>query len=118
MIIALILVETLLAVSAQLLLRHGAMRLEVHSLTPAIVIEAIKNLPIMAGLALHGISFFLYVYILTKLQLNIFYPVATGASLVLITVFSVFLLKESLNVAQVCGIFIIMGGIVLVFIQR
>jgi multidrug transporter EmrE-like cation transporter len=116
MIVLLILIETLLAVSAQLLLRHGAMRLQGQVLGAEFLLEPLRNLPILGGLVLHGASFYLYIYILSRLRLNVLYPVATGASLVLITILSVVLLKEAISLPQAIGIVTIMVGIVLVFV--
>jgi multidrug transporter EmrE-like cation transporter len=116
LIIVLIVIETILAVSAQLLLRHGAMRLQGQALTLEFLFEPLRNFPILAGLVLHGMSFYLYIYILSRLRLNILYPVATGASLVLITILSVVLLKEAISLPQAIGIVTIMVGIVLVFV--
>lgn len=118
MIVNLIIIETVLVVVAQLMLRHGAIKLDMPTLGIGIVAEAVQNVWIMSGLALHGISFFLYVFILSKLKLSVFYPIATGASLVLITLFSVIILKEKLAAVQVVGITIIMVGMVLVFVER
>lgn len=118
MLVTLIIIETVLVVVAQLMLRHGATKLEMQTLGVAMFVESIQSAWIMTGLALHGISFFLYVYILSKLRLNVFYPIATGATLVLITVLSVIILKEKLTAAQVAGITVIMVGMVLVFVQR
>jgi len=118
MLVTLIIIETVLVVVAQLMLRYGATKLEMQTLGVAMFVESIQSAWIMTGLALHGISFFLYVYILSKLRLNVFYPIATGATLVLITVFSVIILKEKLTAAQVAGISVIMVGMVLVFMQR
>ena len=117
-IVTLIVIETLLVVVAQLILRHGATKLHLDTLSTAIVVDSAKSIWIMSGLALHGISFFLYVFILTKLRLNVFYPIATGASLVLITILSVVVLNEKLTGLQVVGVSIIMVGMVLVFVQR
>ncbi len=118
MIITLIVIETLLVVVAQLMLRHGAIKLEMPMLSSGIILETIQNIWIMSGLALHGVSFFLYVIILSKLRLNVFYPVATSASLILITVLSVLILKEKITAVQTVGICVIMVGMVLVFVER
>ena len=117
MLVTLIVIETLLVVVAQLMLRHGALKLEMPMLSSSIILETVQNVWIMSGLALHGVSFFLYVIILSRLRLNVFYPIATSASLVLITVLSVLILKEKMTAVQSVGIFIIMVGMVLVFVE-
>ena len=111
----LILLENTLAVAAQLSLRRGAARFESAPLSPSIFLEPFRNPYILSGLVLHGISFFVYIFILSKLQLNVLYPVATGLSIVLITILSVVLLGERLSAVQAVGIVAITGGIALVF---
>jgi len=115
MILFLILIENVLAVSAQLSLRYGAARFEDAPLAPSIFLEPFRNPYILAGLVLHGLSFFVYIFVLSKLRLNVLYPVATGLSIVLITILSVALLGERLSTAQGFGIVAITGGIALVF---
>jgi multidrug transporter EmrE-like cation transporter len=115
MIAFLILLENILAVSAQLALRRGAQRFADAPLGPSILLEPLRNPYIMSGLLLHGLSFFLYIFVLSKLRLNVLYPVATGLSIVLITVVSVVLLGERLTAAQAAGIAAITSGIALVF---
>ena len=115
MLAALILVENVLAVAAQLSLRRGATRLASASLTPAIVLEPLRNPYVLCGLLLHGASFFLYVFLLSRLRVSVLYPVATGLSIALITVFSNFVLGERLGPSQLAGVAAIVGGIALVF---
>src|SRR6058998_1343023 len=110
MIPLLILLENILAVAAQLSLRHGAARFADQPLAPSILLEPVRNPYILCGLLLHGMSFFL-----SRLRLNVLYPVATGLSIVLITILSVVLLGERLSAAQGVGIAAIAGGIALVF---
>src|SRR6266404_1525053 len=102
MIPLLILLENALAVAAQLSLRRGAARFADQALS--ILLEPVRNPFILSGLLLHGMSFFLYIFILSKLRLNVLYPVATGLSIVLITILSVVLLGERLSAAQGVGI--------------
>lgn len=116
MIYALLVIEMCLAVAAQLVLRHGAQMLGDQELGLGIILEPFRNPWIFSGLALHGVSFFLYVFILSRLRLNIVYPVSTGGTIVLISVLSVFLLSEPLNGIQAVGILTIIAGICLVFI--
>jgi len=116
MIYALLVVEMCLAVAAQLVLRHGAKMLGDQELGLSILLEPFRNPFIFSGLALHGVSFFLYVFILSRLRLNIVYPVSTGGTIVLIAILSVFLLSEPLNTIQALGIVTIIAGICMVFL--
>ena len=117
MIYLLLLFDIMLTVSAQLALRMGARQLQ-SGLSFALIFEPLKNMFLLAGMALFAVSFFLYVFILSKLQLNIVYPVATGTILVLITILSHFFLKETLTTLQVVGILTILVGVVLVLLPR
>ena len=114
----LLFIDIILTVSAQLLLRSGAQRLSGTKLSLEIIFEPLKNGFLLGGIILYGISFFLYVFILSKLQLNIVYPISTGVILILITLGSYFLLKETIYTTQIVGIAAILIGIVLVLLPR
>jgi multidrug transporter EmrE-like cation transporter len=116
--IFLVILEMVIAAAAQLLLRTGAMRLEGRELSLSIVLEPFRNLYIFSGLSLHGLSFFLYIYILSRMQLNIVYPIATGGSIVVISMLAAVLLNEKLNAVQAVGVVTIIVGIMLVLIPR
>ena len=73
---------------------------------------------LLGGMVLYGVSFFLYILVLSRLQLNMLYPVATGSALVLITILSYIFFRETLTVLQVTGIVAILLGIVLVLLPR
>ena len=115
MLLFLMALEVVLATSAQLMLRHGAVDLKFDGLGLDLVLLPLSRPWVIGGLALHGASFFLYVYILSRLQLNILYPIATGATIALIVLASTLLFKESINLTQVAGIAAILVGISLVY---
>ena len=115
MIAFLLLLENALAVAAQLALRRGAARFAAAPLSPSLFLEPFTNPYIFSGLVLQGVSFFLYIFILSKLRLNVLYPIATGLSIVAITILSVALFDERVSLAQLIGIAAIAGGIGLVF---
>jgi multidrug transporter EmrE-like cation transporter len=119
MIYILLAIDIFLTVVAQLSLRRGALRLDTSDgISIALVQELLKNSFLLMGLVLFAISFFLYVFILSRLQLSVVYPVVTGAILILITAASHFLLKEALTAMQAVGILVIAMGIVLVLLPR
>lgn len=106
-----------MAVAAQLLLRVGAKRLS-GDLSLALIPDMVRNWYLLGGMALFGVSFFLYVFILSRLQLNIVYPIAVGMGFVLITTVSYFFLNELLTVRQVTGIGAIIAGVFLVLMPK
>ncbi|MEK7642985.1 MAG: hypothetical protein AAB372_00850 [Patescibacteria group bacterium] len=115
---ALLIVDITLTVAAQLLLRTGAARLSGQGVSFSIILEPLKNMFLLGGMVLYGVSFFLYILVLSRLQLNMLYPVATGSALVLITILSYIFFRETLTVLQVTGIVAILLGIVLVLLPR
>src|SRR3989338_1348563 len=117
MIYWLLLLDIFLTVSAQLVLRTGAHRLS-SGLSLSIVLEPLKNIFLFTGLLLYAVSFFLYVFVLSRLQLHVVYPIAAGTTLVLITLASYLLLKETITIIQIIGIAAILIGVILVLIPR
>lgn len=118
MIYGLLFVDIVLTVLAQLTLRAGALRLASLGFGIPLIRALFRNIYLLFGLFLYGISFFLYVFLLSKLQLSIVYPIATGTILAVITIAAHFIFNESLGPFQVVGIVCIFLGIVLVLLPR
>ena len=112
----LLILDIFLTLAAQVSLRIGAARLD--SVGFSIILEPLRNPFILSGLILYAVSFFLYVFILSKLRLNIVYPVATGTILVLITLISYTFFKETLTLIQGIGIVAILIGTILVLLPK
>ncbi len=73
-----------------------------------------KNIYIMGGLAMYGVAFFLWVWLLSKMQLSIAYPISMSSQLLLISVASWFLFRESMSGIQIGGAVAIIFGIFLI----
>lgn len=95
------------AVSAQLCLKKGVLKLES-------IFRIFNNGWIMLGLFLFGISFFSWILVLSRMHLNIAYPVVTGINFSLIAISSRLLFKEYLSFRQVLGMVFVVFGIFLV----
>lgn len=114
----LLIISIFTTVSAQLCLKRGVLNLGdldislsgIFSLIPRVL----QNLWLIGGLFLFGISFLLWLLLLSKFQLNILYPIAVGFNFCLITLASWFLFKEYLSLIQILGIAIIILGVFLV----
>lgn len=117
MIYLLLILDICFSVAAQLLLRVGARRLS-GDFSFALIPEILRNWYLLGGMTLFGMSFFLYIFVLSRLQINVAYPVAAGTGLVLITAFSYFFLNEFLTMRQVAGIGAIAAGIFLVLMSK
>ncbi len=118
LIYTLLVLDIIFTVSAQLMLRTGAKRMAGEGLSFSIVFEPLKNGFLFAGIVLYAVSFFLYVFILSRLQLNIVYPIAIGVGLVLVTTFSYFFLKEAISALHVAGIAAILFGVILILLPK
>lgn len=105
-------------VGAQLCLKHGVSSLGAFNLSLSgfflLILRVFQNIWLLGGLFLFGISFLLWLVLLSKLQLNILYPVSVGSNFCLITIASWFLFKEYLSPIQILGIAVIMLGVFLV----
>ena len=106
----------LTTVGAQLFLKKGVLGLGnlnfslSFSSIFSFIVRILQSGWLMAGLSLFGISFLVWILVLSKLQLNIAYPVVVSVNFLLITVASWFLFKEYLAFWQILGIaFIILG---------
>ncbi|HNR86828.1 MAG TPA: SMR family transporter [Spirochaetota bacterium] len=76
----------------------------------------ILNKFVWGGLAFYGLGFVLYSIVLSKIELSKAYPVASVASIVLITVISIVFLTETLNFQKVVGItFALIGIMILLY---
>ena len=112
----LLIIDIILTVAAQLSLRTGALRFGTQELSISLLLEPFKNIFLFLGLILYGASFFLYFFILSKIQLSVVYPIAAGSVLAIVSVAAHFIFKEMLTGVQVVGIFAILIGIILVLL--
>ncbi|MBI2625265.1 MAG: transporter [Candidatus Nealsonbacteria bacterium] len=114
----LIFLSVLVTVTAQLFIKMGVVSLGKFSISfgslPDLILRVLQNIWIMGGLILFGLSFALWILILSRLQLNVIYPVIVSLNFSLIAIVSWFLFKEYLSLVQVLGIIIIIFGVFLV----
>ena len=101
-------------VVAQLILRKGMMNTEINSLSFSKLIEIASSWYVWAGLFFYGISFMLYLYILTKFEVSYIYPIIMSIGFVLLLIFSVLLFGEAFTLKKVLGILIIAAGIIVI----
>ena len=105
-------------VGAHLCFKKGVLKLgEINFSFPEIFSVAwqiIQNVWIILGAFLFVISFFTWLFILSKLQLNIAYPIIISVEAVLVTIASWFLFHEYLSWPQILGIVFIIVGIILI----
>ncbi len=115
--------SVLTTVSAQLFLKKGVASLGQlyfsfsFSGIMSIIFRILQSGWLMAGLTLFGISFLIWILILSKLQLNMIYPVIVSLNYCLIALASWFLFREYLSFVQILGITVIIFGTFLVLFK-
>lgn len=70
------------------------------------------NLYVFSGVLLYGISFLLYVFLISKNELGYIIPLTTALVYILIFVSSYFIFHEIFTVLKVIGIALILSGII------
>jgi drug/metabolite transporter (DMT)-like permease len=67
----------------------------------------------LLGIIVYGVSFLLYIVLISKFNLSYIVPLTTGIVYVLIFVTSYFIFKESFTPLKIIAVIMIMGGVVL-----
>lgn len=70
------------------------------------------NPVVISGVVLYGISFMLYVYLLSKYELGYIIPLTTAFVYLIIFAASYFIFDEVFTLLKVLGIALILGGLV------
>jgi len=105
------------AVSGQILLKKGSIVVSEVLKSPKDIVSfglsMLKSTSIMGGLVLFGIAFVMWVWILSKMQLHVVYPISTALQIALLSFGSWFLLKETFSLFQILGTAVIIIGVFL-----
>lgn len=96
---------TLIGATAQILLKIGATQL--ISSNP---LRMLMNPWLFSGYALYGMSTVLLILALRKGQLSLLYPVIS-LTYVWVTILSLLIFKESMNVYKVVGLSVVVAGV-------
>lgn len=114
--IPLILISVFLGAMGQVLVKYGAVSLELNFtikyLLPSIF-NILKNMPVMLGIISYGLSFLLWIKVLSKVELSYAYPMVS-LGYVITMIFSYFVFKENISFIRILGIAFIILGVVLV----
>jgi multidrug transporter EmrE-like cation transporter len=94
-----------LGAAAQILMKTGANMLAHPTLG-----QMITNLPLLAGYSLYGISTMLLVLALRNAHLSVLYPIIS-LTYVWVTILSVMIFGESMNVYKVLGLSVVVFGV-------
>lgn len=70
------------------------------------------------GVLLYGLSFLLYVYLISKFDLGYIIPLTTALVYAVVFIASYFLFKEVFTVAKIIGITLILSGVILLSLGK
>lgn len=111
-------ISVISTVLAHLCFKKGVLKIGTidFSLTsaPQTILHLMQNVWILAGGVLFVLSFLTWLSILSKLQLNVAYPVIISIEAVLVSLASWFIFHEYLSWMQILGIISIILGILLI----
>ncbi len=114
-----LLVSIVTASTAQFFLKKGVLNLTDLELSFSgllkLFISVFQNKWLFLGASLFIFSFVFYLFVLSKLQLNLAYPVMVSAGIVLVAIGSWAFFQEQVSQWQILGIFLIIFGIFLLF---
>ena len=72
----------------------------------------------LAGIFLYGLSFLLYIYLISKFDLGFIIPITTALVYVLIFVASFIIFKEAFTIIKVAAISLIIFGVILLNLYK
>lgn len=114
--LGLILTSVFLGAMGQVLVKLGATNLTLDFSSKYIlssILSILKNVPVMCGIISYGISFLLWIKVLSKVELSYAYPMVS-LGYVIVMIFSYFLFKENISLLRVIGVIFIIIGVVLI----
>ena len=111
-----ILTSVFLGAIGQVLVKLGASKLDInfsidHLLNT--IISILKNFPLMLGIISYGVSFLLWIKVLSKVELSYAYPMVS-LGYIIVLIFSYVLFKENITYLRVLGILFIIVGVLFV----
>lgn len=108
-------IAILLAASGQILMKLGAVRLGPLEISTNIVpagMKMISNPAILFGLLLYGMSAFLWVIVLSKVELSYAYPMIAGGY-VIVSLLSCIIFHEHMTPMRIIALMVIVIGVIL-----
>jgi drug/metabolite transporter (DMT)-like permease len=106
----LVVLFTLLAATAQMLMKSGTNSMGPHPTLFAFVMDLATNVPLIGGLALYGIGTAMMIVALKHGELSLLYPIIS-LSYVWVAILSVLLFHEAMNGLKIAGICVIVTGV-------
>ncbi len=101
----LVFICTILGAAAQILMKNG-----VNHMTHFSLLQAIRNVPLLAGYCLYGINTLLLMLALRDGELSMLYPII-ALTYVWVTMLSTYFFNEQVTLPKIAGIMVIVGGV-------
>jgi len=76
------------------------------------------NLLAMGGIFLYGLSFLLYIYLISKFQLGYIVPLTTALVYTLVFIASYFVFHEVFTIVKVIAIALIISGVIILSLNK
>jgi len=119
MIYPLLILTIVLNASAQIVLKRGANITDIPSGFGLDWLQStVLNPYVLSGIALYGMSFFIYFRLLRELDVSFASPVVMASAFVLVYMFSASLLGETISLYKLAGLALIIGGLIVMLIGR
>lgn len=114
----LILVSVCISVAAQTLLKSGMKEIgKIDTVSLPVLLPLIwtmgTNVFVIAGLSMYVIGTFIWLILLSRLDLSFLYPFG-ALQYLLIFIVSYFLLGEQIKLARIIGVAVVLGGIFII----
>jgi len=115
----LLFIALILNAAANILIKVGTSGIgSLAGLTKArIIFGYLTNPYILIGLAIFSVNIYLYMAALSKINVSVAYPILTCGGLLIISLFAVFVFKETLSIVQIAGLALLALGIILVSLK-
>ena len=101
--------------TANILIKHGMRRLELEGAgLVGVVRQILMNPTVLGGIVLFAANVLSYAYVLNKIPLSQAYPIMTSLGFFIVVTASVIFFGERLDIYQVFGLILILGGVTLI----
>jgi len=99
---------------ANLLIKKASAKFIIPNSIQELVNISILNIPFILGISLFAVSLSFYAFLLSRVNLNIVYPILISINFVLVNLGAFSLFKEEFTLLHASGIIIIIFGIWLI----
>lgn len=112
--IFLLIITALLNSGGNLLIKKASYKFIIPNSIQELVNISILNIPFIFGISLFAISIFIYAFLLSRVNLNIVFPILTSINFILVNLGAFSLYNEDFTILHLIGIILIVFGIWLI----